>query len=141
MDAELIATAVGLFFTMLGGLWTVAQFLLGKIEDLGKSVSERISALHTKVETVRETYVRRDDDSRDKLQLNTEIGALRDKVGELTTSVAEVTLKIDLVADKLDRREVTAKEHFDEQQEVLTAIRDSLARQEQHHRDESKRRI
>lgn len=84
----------GLATTMLGGLWGVLHFALGRIDRQAAKTSADVAALHKRIDETRDQHVRREDYHRDLEALRSEVRAIRE---EVTSELRTIGSRIDQV--------------------------------------------
>lgn len=71
---------IGLGLTVLGAIFCVAVYLIGRIDDVRKASATEDSDLHQRINLINESYLRRDD-------LDMHLKPLRDIMSEVRADI------------------------------------------------------
>ena len=85
---------LGLLIIIIGSIWGLIKYFQAQIESQRKDFEDKIAALHSRVNDVREKYVHQD-------HLDDILGSIKDSVGNVAEEQRRTNTRIDTLLNHL----------------------------------------
>lgn len=92
IETETVIGIISLLVVFVGGLWGIAKYMLGRINEIDRLNGARVAKLHERVDRLHENTVRKDDLMQHIERIER---ALESNKRELTKALGDLSTKID----------------------------------------------